>query len=465
MARRRNGKNTASASTRRTTIYRDELHKSIRRCLPNQGLALQVENGKVSWTPRILVTCAILWAWNASATLKDRFAEARLSTIDIYSSRRRPGQSYQGFISALCRCSEHLLEVVCQTLRQLVREIAADYWTVDGWTAFGVDGTKVECSITEANEKGFGRAGKEKCAPQQYLTMLLHLATGLPWAFERGPAKSSEREHLRQMIGLLPAESLVVADAGFTGYDLLRELTRAGHSFVIRVGNNVRLLSKLGYYAREFESLVYLWPQEKQGGRDSRGRRRKPAEEPLVLRLVTLHDGRQPVHLLTNVLDASRLSEKTMARAYELRWGLELYYRTLKQTMGKRKMLSDAPAQAGVELDWSVIGLWMLGVMMVEQSIAAGASPAQCSAASALRVIRTAVARMRRRCRRGAIAREMRGAVKDGYTRRGSKTARNYPRKKNQRPPGGPIIRTATETEVLLAQAFARRREEELLAA
>jgi hypothetical protein len=144
---------------------------------------------------------------------------------------------------------------------------------------------------------------------------------------------------------------------------------------------------------------------------------------------------------------------------------VEVYYRTLKQTLGKRKMLSDAPAQAQVELDWSVIGLWMLGITAVEALIASGQPPDRCSAAEALRVMRGAMSRMKQRCRRGVIVRDLGEAVKDPYVRQSSKTARNYPRKKTERPPGSPRIRMADETEVQLAQEFAREQKASRLVA
>ena len=48
-----------------------------------------------------------------------------------------------------------------------------------------------------------------------------------------------------------PENTLFCGDAGFVGYDLWQSIIDKGHSFVIRVGGNVRLLTKLGYYARE----------------------------------------------------------------------------------------------------------------------------------------------------------------------------------------------------------------------
>ena len=203
----------------------------------------------------------------------------------MYPGRRRPGDSYPGFINALAACSERLLEGMCRVLREGVQEVAAEHWTVRGWVLFGSDGSKYELPMTEANEHVHGCASKRNSVPQLYVTMLFHVGSGLPWAFVRGPACSSEREQLRQMLDLLPAQAMLTADAGCTGYDLLQQIMAGGRSFVIRVGANVTLLHELGY-VRERGQTVYLWPQDKQGV-DRKGRRPKDLSQvcpPLVLR-------------------------------------------------------------------------------------------------------------------------------------------------------------------------------------
>lgn len=287
--------------------------QGIRRFLPRKGLPLRVAGKRVRWTPRLLVICVLLMVWNQSQTLADRFADARLATIKMYKSRRHPGKTYEGFMASLCGMSKGLLDLVSTTLRASVQEIAGLHWTTEGWILFGADGTKVECPMTRANERAFGCAGRRNSTPQQFLTMLLHLGTGLPWAWIRGHGRSSERRHLRRMVKLLPENSMLVADAGFTGYDLLTSILAGGHQFIVRVGSNVRLLKKLGYAFKEREGTVYLWPENKRG------------HKPLVLRLVTLHDGRKPVYLLTSVLESAKLSDAAVGRIYRLRWGIEVH--------------------------------------------------------------------------------------------------------------------------------------------
>lgn len=78
--------------------------------------------------------------------------------------------------------------------------------------------------------------------PYRFTGILGRDRSGLPWAWRTGPSGASEREHLVAMVPELPAHALLVADAGFVGYEMWQALLTAGQHFVIRVGANVRLL-------------------------------------------------------------------------------------------------------------------------------------------------------------------------------------------------------------------------------
>jgi hypothetical protein len=102
------------------------LRVAIGQMLPHAGLRLVAAGGKERWTPRLLVLCILLMAFDATATLGDRFAAARRTLVAMYPSRRRPGDSCQGFFQALRGQSAALLECVCQALRQRVCLVAQD---------------------------------------------------------------------------------------------------------------------------------------------------------------------------------------------------------------------------------------------------------------------------------------------------------------------------------------------------
>lgn len=429
--------------------YQQQLLQAMRRWLPQTGLPLQVGNGRVTWTPRMLVICALLISWVRGPVMLDRFTKARATLVGMYKSRKRPGKTYEGFIATLAKQTLALLAVVCPGLRQAVQKVAGATWLVEGWLLFGADGSRIECPMTVANEQAFGCGGKKKTTPQQYIVTLFHAATGLIWGWRRGTARASERGLLREMLDLLPAAAMLLADAGFTGYDLLNELRLRRIHFLIRVGSNVRLLKGLGYEVRERDGIVHLWPEGK----------RKQGVKPLQLRLIVLTDERnRKVYLLTDVLDEQDLSDEQAGRFYRLRWGVELLYRALKQTLEHRKLLSDSPKHAAVELDWAMVGLWMLGLMSLEAMQQEGCKLNAWSVADSLRVVHQAMDKGPQSCRQGGLREDLGQCVKDEYRRRSSKQARHPKNKKTEQPAGAPQIRMAEPSEILLAQQLRERR-------
>ena len=121
--------------------------------------------------------------------------------------------------------------------------------------------------------------------------MMWHAGTGLPWDWRTGPADSSEREHLRQMIDTLPKQALVTADAGFVGYDFWRSILAAGGAFLVRVGANVSLLSEKADIKRLGDGTVLCWPKDKMNS----------GLKPLRLRLVKVKIGKTAMWMLTSM--------------------------------------------------------------------------------------------------------------------------------------------------------------------
>lgn len=432
MDRQRIGK-SASASN-----YTGQLHDAIGKFLPARGLPLVSADGRRRWTDRLLVIMAIVMSWQPANTLLDAFESAREVVVRMYVSRRRPGKTLSGYLWALHPASDDLLETVVKHLRRCVQQVARRRWKWKRWVILAVDGTRVDCPRTVTNEIVFGCAGRDKTCPQQFLTTIFHVASGLIWSFRRGPGTDSERLHAADMLGDLPRRTLLLMDAGYSGYPLLRALVNSGHDFIVRVGHNMTLLKRLGYAIRERNGIVYLWPQ---------GHRR---EDPLILRCVRVRSDRQTVVLLTSALREWQLSDAEVAAWYRRRWMVEVSYRTLKQTLGKRKMLSEAPHRAQVELDWAVVGLWLLGLAAADSQ--GMRYKDRWSAAIALRAVRRSMRDWHRRPPSGGLREQLRQCRMDDYRRTGSKIIRRWPHKKNERLCGVPIIRMATRAEVRRAQ-------------
>jgi hypothetical protein len=437
-----------------------------------------------SWKPRMLATAALLWATSELTSLKDRLEQARKIVGKIFRWQPPPGVTYQGFMKMLRKRHAGLLMAVVPHVRVQMKKTLPGQWEVAGYVVFAGDGSRIELARTESLEDAFSpkrsrkqkrkrkpsrrrrakgpakrRLGKKQSAaskskkansPQMWLTLLWHVGSGLPWAWRSGPSDSSERAHLLEMLEELPENSLITADAGFVGYDFWKAVLEAKHNFVIRVGSNVRLIKELGY-ARQHDHTVYLWPNEAA----------KKKQPPLVLRLIVVHNGKHPVYLLTN-LTKTQLSDAQAATIYAARWGIELFFRTFKQTFGRRKLRSRSAENAKLELDWSLLGLWCVCLLGQRELVENGDDPTWSSAAATIRAFQSTLREYRVRPESGeeTLWSKLQIALLDDYQRASSKTSRNYPRKKKRERIGAPKITRATKQQIAAAKELKQQQLE-----
>jgi hypothetical protein len=301
-------------------------------------------HGNTGWKPVELVILTVVWVWSESSTLTGAFQEAHRWSMKVLA--RAALGTYQGLMGALVTWTERILPLLWGRLHALSREHGGDHWRIGLWVALAVDGSRIDAARTKANERAFcapnygrsrtadyrrrkrrrqgrpqrRRRRQRKAAavkPQVWLTLIWHMGLRMPWSWKSGPSTSSERDHFAQMLAEqeFPENTLFCGDAGFTGYDLWKAAIDRGHQILIRVGANVTLLRKLGYYARQRDGIVYCWPSAQA----------RKNQRPLTLRLIRFRLGRAEACVVTSVLDARRLSEKQALRLYRLRWGVEVY--------------------------------------------------------------------------------------------------------------------------------------------
>jgi len=457
-----------------------DLHNALRWLTVGASLCGMAFRPDCTWTPETLAFAALLWAWSDEKALTERFTISRKIITNRYGKQQEPAGSYQAFIKMLCKWTEPLRQALSMAFRQRMIEMMAGVWMVGKRVVFAVDGSRVDVPRTRRNEERYSpksklsreaqkrrrrrrdrrrralQAARERKAnvPRIWLTMLWHVGSGLPWDWRTGPSDSSERAHLQEMLGSMPAGSLLTADAGFVGYDLWNTILGAGHQLLIRVGSNVRLLKKLGY-ARERDGLVYLWP-------DRAAKKRLP---PLVLRLVVVTSmKRGPIYLVTSVMSREALSDAEMAGVYRKRWGIEVYYRHCKQTFERGKLRSQNPDNAMVELHWTLLGMWAMGLHSHARLVAQGVAPERISFAGVWRAYRRPMREYKSSPDPGERMNDLIDrAIIDPYKRK-NKASRDYPRKKQEQATGAPILRKATRAQIQRAAQVKRKEKKGLTA-
>ncbi len=314
------------------------------------------------WRVQPLLMTALLMTFICGDSLEERFESARAVMVALQPKRRRPGKTVEGFEKALARLPIFLLRVVAAAVRRQLPEVIQDRWMTGGFVVFGCDGSRMECPRVAELEARLGQAGKADSAPNLWLTQLVHLATGISWAWRLGKGTASERDHLKHLVATLPPLALVVCDAGYTGYELCRALLQKGVNFLIRMSSTATLYREDCQPLEEFrEGIVYYWTDKA----------RRKGDPPLRVRLLRVTGTKRTKHgmqsydvwMLTNVLSSEQLPITLASQFYRWRWENEGFFRTYKRTLAMVKLQSRSVAMVHREAECSLLATQLLLAM------------------------------------------------------------------------------------------------------
>lgn len=393
------------------------------------------------WATQPLVLVLLFMTWTCGDSQPERFETARAFCQVCLPKRRRPGKTVQGFQKALARLPLRVLRTLSAGVRRVLAARLAG-WEVGGFVPFGCDGSRVTCPRSEELEERLGQAGKDGAAPTLWVTALVHLYLGVPWAWCFGKGTASERGHLKRLVALLPAQALLVADAGYFGYGLICHLLRQQVQFLLRMSSNVTLFTETLVPLESYrEGVVYYWPGKKD---------EKNGAEPLRLRLIRLRGRRrkQDVWLLTNVMDPQRLSRKLAGQMYRWRWENEGCFRTYKHTLKKVKLVSRTVRLAHREAEGSWLALQLLIAQgaLAQKAVTAGEPIPVCSPRGVLVAIRQEMIGLVQRGQ-PRYWQKLQNAKRERRPRRSEKEKRIWPRRKPHRPPKPPKLLKLTDEQ------------------
>jgi len=374
----------AAAATRAPQSFLECLGHFLTPQVWKQAQQAAPRGRAVRWQRQPLLLVLLVMTWCAGDSLPERFETARAFYVALHQRRRRPGKTFAGFEKALGKLPVRVLRAVATAVRGRLAQVFAKRLWVDGFIPLGCDGSRLACPRSQELERRLGLGKKPKkrkrkkvapacpqtqekpssvCpegskgrtaapyTPQLWVTAVLHLGLGVLWSWRLGTGNANEREHLRLLVDTLPRGALLVADAGYVGYQLLAGLQAAGLAFLVRLSSRAPLYvpdkSTLKHYC---EGLVYYWPQKAQ----------KKDLPPLPVRLLCIRGDKADVWLITNIVDEHRLPKRTAGKFYRWRWRNEGLFRTYKRTLGKLKLMSRTVTQVHREAEGSLLATQLL---------------------------------------------------------------------------------------------------------
>jgi hypothetical protein len=435
-------------------------------------------HGNVKWNAEEVMAQALIWSWQEAKNVTDAFDQTREICDDLKLSRTI--LTYTAFMNALTRHREMFHNRMCDQFQRLAEDVGGERFRTRGWVLIGFDGSRVSAPRTKSNERAFcaPNYGKGKKAmygpkkskgmrrtrnkqnppqpqrPQAWITMMWHMGLRLPWSWRLGPSNSSERDHVKDMLSNedFPENTLFCGDAGFVGYPLWSDIVKAGQHFLVRVGANVDLLSEQADVKKCGGGEVLCWPK----GRMNSG------EPPLRLRLVKVTVGKTKMWILTSVLSERKLSKKQITKYYKMRWGIEVEFRGLKQTLDKHTLKCRNSERLLVELDWSIRAMAVAELIALrEQMIAASEremeadyDPNDRSLANTMRALRKCMRQLHKFPDADEdLLQALSRAVVQRYNNRTDKRARYRPKNPDKKPLGDPnVTKISTEQRRKLKQ-------------
>src|SRR5271163_3398442 len=143
--KRSKGKNRRRGGTQQSLV------EAVSKFLPGQWFSQWPVVRHLCWTPQRLFWMGLLICWGSEQTLGDRFDAARTWLASMFP-RWSLGTTYTGWYDAQLKWLPHLQPAVARRLRAQIELMAGSHWTREGWCAFAVDGSRVECPRTRANQ-------------------------------------------------------------------------------------------------------------------------------------------------------------------------------------------------------------------------------------------------------------------------------------------------------------------------
>jgi hypothetical protein len=255
------------------------------------------------------------------------------------------------------------------------------------WRLVSVDGSTLDVTDEQANEKSFGRPGASRGSsayPQIRFVCLVENGTHVLFGSEMDAYATGETTLAKAVLPHLRKGMLCLADRNFFGFALWKQAQATGAELLWRVKKNMRLACEKRLPDSSYLSRIY--PSERDWRHQSNG---------LVVRVIDYElegvaDAEPIYRLVTTILPPEKAPAKELAALYHERWEIETALDELKTHLrGSQIVLrSKTPDLVRQEFYGFLMAHFAIRGLMHEAALRADEDPDRLSFLHAVRVVR-----------------------------------------------------------------------------
>ena len=256
------------------------------------------------------------------------------------------------------------------------------------WRTVSLDGSSLDVADEKSNSETFGRPGSgrgQSAYPQIRFVSLVENGTHVLFGSRMGDYATSELELAKTVLPSLRQGMLCLADRGFFGYAMWKQVADTGAELLWRARKDNQLPHEKLLPDGSYLSRIYASEKDRRQGV-------KGIEVQVVEYRLEGIEGAEPLYrLVTSTLEPERAPAEELAALYHERWEIETAFDELKTHLRGAGIVlrSKTPDLIRQEFYGLLMAHFAVRGLMHEAALSAGADPDQLSFLHTVRVVRS----------------------------------------------------------------------------
>jgi hypothetical protein len=402
-----------------------------------------LDEHQVEYRDRVFGPITTIWGFLSQVLSDDhscRDAVSRVIAHRAASGLEPCSPNAASYCNARARLPTGVLRALAKGTARQLQDGLPQAWKWNGRNVFIADGSHVSMPDTQQNQEAYPQVYNQEPGigfPLARLAVLLSLASGACHDVSVAPYAgkgTGETTLLRQMYGSLGRGDVVVADALFDNYFLIRELRELGIDVVVR--EQAERVGTVTVERRPDGDLIVWQRPNKPRGMTGEQYRRYPRSQTMRRVSVDARDKDNRVEqfaVVTTLLDTS-IDGGQIGGLYERRWEGEVDIRSVKSVMKMDVLRCKSPEMVRKEIWAHLLAYNLLRTVMAVAAAQSDTEPRKISFKGANQAVTAFAPKIE------AARPEDRGRLIDAllktvaYHRVGNRPGRWEPRARKRRP-------------------------------